>query len=161
MPWIPNYDKSNKYLITVNTFPKFFFYRSYILLYIVVLLKLQRKLSTQSSACYTADISASSGIRPSPFRAQMAACALACFLLPHTTAGWYSTLLTNTLNRNCLWCAGPWSKTNEQSGSCHFLLLQYSARADTGCFPGKENETKRLIYLKWKHTSKMHNAFRH
>ena len=45
-------------------------FHSYISLYIVVfILKLQRKLSTQSSACYTADISASSGIRPSPFRA--------------------------------------------------------------------------------------------
>ena len=135
MPWIPMTKVTNTSLL-LTLFPSFFLSQyCYILLYIVVLLELQRKLSTQSSACYTADISASSGIRPSPFRAQMAACALACFLLPHTTAGWYSTLLTNTLNRNCLWCAGPWSKTNEQSGSCHFLLLQYSARADTGCFP--------------------------
>lgn len=36
---------------------------------------------------YTADMSASSGIRPKPFKAKIAACALACFLLPQTTAG--------------------------------------------------------------------------
>ena len=84
----------------------------------------------------------SAGIKPNDFKATVAAIALECFLLGDGSVGWYATFSTITFIINILPNGAPVSETTAYSGIPILHFEQCSANAETGCFPGREQQVQ-------------------